>query len=133
MNTSQASPACALGSTWRFEPYHTTSARPAPPPFTQGNTETMEGGELTWVGTDQSVHPEAALATLTKAWRRAGVVLLPTQATYRFRPESLEVTTKFALSEASAGWWRATGMSLRGFPEGWVASGASRKVRFPDA
>src|SRR5438552_9798138 len=103
MNTSQACPAWVLGSTWRFEPYHTTSARPAPPPFTHGNTETMDGGELTWVGALQLVHPEAALATLTKAWRRAGFVLLPTQATYRLRAESMDVTTKFALSLASAG------------------------------
>src|SRR5439155_22199805 len=92
-----------------------------------------EGGELTWVGTDQLVHPEAALATLTKAWRRAGFVLLPTQATYRLRAESMDVTTKFALSLASAGWFLATTISLRALPLGWVASGASRKVRFPDA
>src|SRR5437899_12514841 len=96
MNTSQLWPFWLLGSTLKFEPYQTTSARPGPPAFIQGKTLTMEGEELTWTGALQFLHPLAALATLTKVCRRVGSpsVGLRVQVTKRFVAVSKDSTVK---------------------------------------
>jgi hypothetical protein len=76
----------------------------------------------------QRVHPLFALATLMYAWSWLGSVLLPTHATYRFRAESMEVTTKFAAAPESSATPEATVIrSLASF------GGVSRNVRFPAA
>src|SRR5438105_1016656 len=79
MNTFQACPLWLLGSTLLFEPYHTASARPAPPALIQGKTFTASpvpvDPSLTWTGLVHLVHPVAAEAPLTKTWRREGVSL----------------------------------------------------------
>src|SRR5438270_3251293 len=98
MYTLQAWPLWLLGSAGMSEPSHRTSARPGPPATIHGNTATIEGAALTCTGALHFVQPLAALATLTQAWRSEGVSLRPTHATNRLRPESIALTTKFAVS-----------------------------------
>src|ERR1700730_3110031 len=86
MNTFHTCPvAVLLGSRELLSPYHTASARPAPPAWPQGKTLTWSPVEampsLTCTGVVQVFHLLAALAADTHTWRSAGVELLPTQNT----------------------------------------------------
>src|SRR5947209_13486397 len=98
MNTFQACPLWLDGSTALSEPYHTASARPAPPALIQGNTLVASPVDvepsLTCTGAVHFVHPLAALAALTKTWRRAGLPLPTAKATTRLRAESIDRTEK---------------------------------------
>src|SRR5437879_7392279 len=78
-----------LGSTWRFDPYQTASARPGPPALIHGKTLVASPvaleASLTWTGADHFVQPLVALEALTKTWRRAGLVLSTAHAAIRLR------------------------------------------------
>src|SRR5438552_17481010 len=124
--TFQAWPDWLLGSTFKFDPYQTASARPGPPALIQGNTFTREGGRLTWTGAVQCLHPPAALAALTNTCRWEGVSESTANATKRFRALSIERTLKSVSGEPA----RLSAM--------WISFevsplGPSRKVRSPAA
>src|ERR1700716_2188860 len=100
-----------LGSTCLSEPYQTASARPAPPALIHGKTfvaSPLAGSpSLTWTGAVQLVQPDAAVAALTKTWRRAGSPGSPlawlggliAHAAMRLRPLSIETTEKSVSGE----------------------------------
>src|SRR2546428_7648629 len=92
-----------LGSTFLSEPYHTASARPAPPALIHGKTLTASPVEvepsLTCTGVVQLIHPLAAPAALTKTWRWLGVSLLMHQTTTRLRALSIDSTEKSVSGE----------------------------------
>src|SRR2546423_10625831 len=77
MKTFHFWPDFELGSADLSEPYHTASARPAPPAFSHGKMLTASPvavePSLTWNGGVQVRQPLAALAALTKTWRWAGL------------------------------------------------------------
>src|ERR1700682_2360319 len=87
-----------LGSTWRFDPYQTASARPGPPALIQGKTlvasPVVVEPSLTWTGAVHVFHPLEALDALTKVWRNAGSELLTAQTATRLRLVSIESTEK---------------------------------------
>src|SRR6266481_1499021 len=68
IKTFQACPDWLLGSTLLSEPYHTASARPAPPALIHGKTLTASpvtvDPSLTWTGVLQFVQPLAAGAPI---------------------------------------------------------------------
>src|SRR4029077_20215057 len=92
INTFQTWLLWELGSTWRFDPYQTASARPAPPALIQGKTFVASPvavePSLTWTGAVHFVHPLEALEAETHVWRSAGSPLT-VQATTRLRAESI--------------------------------------------
>src|SRR5256885_11723505 len=112
MNTFHAWLLWLLGSTCRFEPYQTASARPGPPALIHGNTlvasPVLVEPSLTWTGAVQFVHPLAALDAETKTWRSAGLLLLTAQTTTRLRALSIERTENSVsgLPAVSAIWTR---------------------------
>ena len=73
IKTFQACPDWLLGSALKFDPYHTASARPAPPALIHGKTLTASPvtvePSLTWTGVLQFVQPLAAEDVLTKTCR----------------------------------------------------------------
>src|SRR2546427_1892311 len=103
-NTFQACPPWVLlGATFLSEPYHTASARPAPPALIHGKTFTASpvdvDASLTCTGALQVFHPLAALVALTKTWRWLGVSLLMHQTTTRLRALSIDSTEKSVSGE----------------------------------
>src|SRR5438876_1367757 len=91
------------GSTVLSEPYQTAAARPGPPALIHGKTSTASPvvvePSLTCTGVLQLVQPLAALAALTKTWRRLGVLLLMHQTTKRLRALSIDSTEKSVSGE----------------------------------
>ena len=65
MNTSHTIEVLVLGSAVWLPPYHTASARPAPPALIHGKTLTIEGAWLTCTGGVQVRQPLEADAALT--------------------------------------------------------------------
>src|SRR3954467_10971505 len=111
MNTFHPWPPLPRGATLLAEPYKTASARPGPPPLSQGKTLTespvADEPSLTCTGGVQSVHPDAADAALTYTWRWPGFedAASSAQATKRLRAVSIEATVK--RTSGSPGRWPA--------------------------
>jgi hypothetical protein len=133
MKTFQTWPDWLLGSTLKFEPYHTASARPAPPALIQGKTLTASpvtvDPSLTWTGLLQFVHPLAAEDALTKTCRWTGLFVLSAHVMNRLRALSMDSTVKSVLGEP--GKLSAMWINLLESPHGLALFGKSRNVRSP--